>query len=79
MGQMSGYTFEKHTHYTTIRFTSELAEMPWDDVDESTRKVTDLVLDSGMHSVLVDLSELETLPSGVVASLVKTWKRMNER
>lgn len=76
---MSGYTFEKRTHYTTIRFTSELAEMPWEDVNTSTQKVTALVLDSGMHSVLVDLSELETLPSGVVASLVKTWKGMNER
>ena len=53
---MSGYTFEKHTHYTTIRFTSELSEMKWEDVDKSTSKVTELVLESGMHSVLVDLS-----------------------
>lgn len=76
---MSGYTFEKHTHYTTIRFTSELSEMKWEDVDKSTSKVTELVMESGMHSVLVDLSDLQTLPSGVVASLVKTWKGMNER
>lgn len=79
MGQMSGYSFEKHNHYSTIRFTSELSEMAWEDVDRSTKKVTELVLESKIHSVMVDLSELATLPSGVVASLVKTWKDMDER
>ena len=76
---MSGYTFEKHSHYCVLQFTPELLDMAWSDVEESTKRVTELVHDSGTKSVLVDLSTLENMPSGVVASLVRTWKGMDEK
>ncbi|MEO2018313.1 MAG: STAS domain-containing protein, partial [Fuerstiella sp.] len=46
---------------------------------EATKRVTQLVHDAPANSVLVDLSPLQTMPSGVVASLVRTWKGMDEK
>lgn len=76
---MNGVTFEKHSGYCTLRFTSELSEMPWKDVEEATKRIAQLVHDAPANSVLVDLSPLQTMPSGVVASLVRTWKGMDEK
>ena len=76
---MNGVTFEKHSGYCTLRFTPELSEMPWEDVEAATKRVTQLVHDAPANSVLVDLSPLQTMPSGVVASLVRTWKGMDEK
>jgi anti-anti-sigma factor len=76
---MNGVTFEKHSGYCTLRFTPELSEMPWKDVEQATKRVTQLVHDAPANSVLVDLSTLQTMPSGVVASLVQTWKGMDEK
>jgi anti-anti-sigma regulatory factor len=76
---MNGVTFEKHSGYCTLRFTADLSEMPWQDVEEATRRVAQLVHDSPADSVLVDLSSLQTMPRGVVASLVQTWKGMDEK
>ena len=39
-GAMNGVTFEKHSGYCTLRFTSELSEMAWKDVEEATKRVT---------------------------------------
>ncbi len=76
---MNGVTFEKHSGYCTLRFTPELSEVAWKDVEEATKRVTQQVHDAPANSVLVDLSPLQTMPSGVVASLVQTWKGMNEK
>ncbi len=76
---MNSVTFKKHSGYCTLRFTADLSEMPWKDVEEATRRVAQLVHDAPVDSVLVDLSSLQTMPSGVLASLVQTWKGMDEK
>ncbi|MCP4786942.1 MAG: STAS domain-containing protein [Fuerstiella sp.] len=76
---MNGVTFEEHSGYCTLRFAPELSEMQWKDVEEATKRATQLVHDAPANSVLVDLSTLQTMPSGVVASLVQTWKGMDEK
>jgi len=75
---MSGYSFEKHERYCTVQFTPELLDLEWNDLQQATERVTKLVHDAESQSVLVDLTQLKTMPSGVVASLVQTWKGMDE-
>lgn len=76
---MSGYIFEKHSGYCTLRFTPDLAKMEWNDIQAATGRVTELVAEAKTSSILVDLTQLETMPSGVVASLVQTWQGMDEQ
>ena len=68
---MNGVTFEKHSGYCILRFTPELSEMPREDVEKATRGVAQFLHDALMNSVLVDLSQLQTTPDGVVDSLVQ--------
>lgn len=76
---MSGFNFERRSDHCLLKFTPQLAEMTWADVESATEKVTQLVHDDPSHTVLVDLSALQSMPAGLVTSLVRTWKGMDER
>ncbi|MEQ9409743.1 MAG: STAS domain-containing protein [Fuerstiella sp.] len=75
---MSGFAFEKHSEYCTLRFTPDILEMTWTDLESATERVARLVRDAEADCVLVDLSRIDRLPSGLVASLVRLWKQLNE-
>ena len=75
---MSGYSFEEHPQFCTLRFTPELSEMQREDLESATKRVTELVQNASANTVLLDLSQITTIPSGIVASLVRTWQGMDE-
>lgn len=76
---MSGFTFEDHSKYCTLRYTAELAEMEWSEVEKATLQVTELVHNASTESVLIDLTPLQQLPVGLLASLLRTWKGLDEK
>ena len=75
---MSGFEFEKHSQYCTLRFTPAIAQMPWAEVEAATRQVNQSIHDAATKRVLVDLSQLQKIPAGLVASLVRTWKERDQ-
>ena len=75
---MSGFTFEKHSKHCTLRFTPAIAQMPWAEVEAVTGQVKKSIHEASTEFVLVDLSQLQKLPTGLVASLVRTWKELDE-
>ena len=76
---MSGFVFEKHPKYCAVHFTPDLEEMPWHDVENATALVSDLVHEAGTHAVLIDLSQLQKVPTGLLPSMVRVWKAMDTR
>lgn len=76
---MSGYVFEKHAHYCTLKFTSDLAQMQWADMESTAQQVSHAIDNAPGTSVLVDLSHLQTLPEGFIALLVRLWKELDKQ
>lgn len=76
---MSGFTFEKHADHFLLRFRPEIAEIPWPELEAETNSVIKLIHDAAVPSVIVDLVELQQIPSGLVAALVRAWKGMDEQ
>jgi len=74
---MSGFVFEKHSNYCALRFTPEMENMAWHDVESATKLIADRVHDAKMHAVLIDLSQLEKVPTGLLPSIVRIWKAMD--
>ncbi len=76
---MSGFVFEKHAKYCAVHFTPDLEEMPWNDVESATTSVSELVHEAGKHAVLIDLSQLQKVPTGLLPLMVRVWKAMDSR
>ncbi len=74
---MSGFVFEKHSNYCALRFTPEMENMAWHDVESATKLIADRIHDANMHAVLIDLSQLEKVPTGLLPSIVRIWKAMD--
>ena len=71
---MSGFAFEKSTDYCLLRFTPDVSGMSWTDLDAATKRVGKLIQEATSDAVLVDLSTLERLPTGLLATIVQAWK-----
>ncbi len=71
---MSGFTFEEHKGYAVVRFESVLYEMSWGDVEKEASEVVGKIKDGNTSRMLVDLSPIDMIQSGLVASLVRMWK-----
>lgn len=76
---MSGFIFENHSNYCTLRYTAKLAEMDLAALEEATRRIADQVREASTDLVLIDLSLLQELPTGLVVSLARTWKGLDEK
>jgi anti-anti-sigma factor len=74
---MSGFIFEKHSNYCALRFTPEMESMAWPDVENATKLISDRVHDANVHAVLIDLSQLQKVPAGLLPSIVRIWKAMD--
>lgn len=74
---MSGFIFEKHSNYCALRFTPEMEGMAWPDVENATKLISDRVHDANVHAVLIDLSQLQKVPPGLLPSIVRIWKAMD--
>jgi anti-anti-sigma factor len=53
--------------------------MDWPTLEEATRNITEELHNAKMDTVLIDLSLLQELPTGLFASLVRTWKGLDEK
>lgn len=71
---MSGFAFEEHKGYCVVRFETELHEMSWGDVEKEAAEVVQKLQAANAARMIVDLSPMELIQSGLVASLVRMWK-----
>jgi anti-anti-sigma factor len=53
--------------------------MPWDRLEEATRSAVEVIKSARRSHVLVDLSDLQAIGSGTVASLVRIWKSLDRK
>ena len=73
------YNIEQIRTYCRVEVKPELADMPWDRLEEATRSTVETIKSTRRSQLLVDLSHLETIRSGTVASLVRIWKSLNKK
>ena len=73
------YNFEQIRTYCRVEVKPELADMPWDQLEEATRSTVEAIKSTRRSQLLVDLSHLETIRSGAVASLVRIWKSLHKK
>ena len=76
---MSGFAFEKHKGYCVVQFESGLPDMSWTDVEKQTTEVVNSLKEARANRVLIDLSPMEMIQSGLVAALVRIWKATEEQ
>lgn len=75
---MSGFVFEKHASYCVLGFTTALEAMSSNDVESATAVLSDLVRDAGTSAVQIDMSRLQRIPAGLLPSLVRVWKAIEQ-
>lgn len=75
---MSGFVFEKHSRYCVLGFTAALEAMSSNEVEDATAVLSDLVRDAGSSAVQIDMSRLQKIPGGLLPSLVRVWKAMEQ-
>ena len=73
------YNIEQIRTYCRVEVKPELADMQWDRLEEATRSTIEAIKSTRRPQLLVDLSDLETIRSGTVASLVRIWKSLDKK
>jgi anti-anti-sigma factor len=73
------YHVEQIRTYCRVDVTPELAETEWERLEEATSAAVAAIKSARRSHVLVDLSDLRTIGSGTVASLVRIWKSLNKK
>lgn len=74
---MTGYAFEKQTEFSVVRFSADLLEMERAEIEGKTAGITQLAKDAALPAVLVDLTELQRPPQGLVALLVQLRRELD--
>lgn len=77
--QTEPYHIERIRTYCRLEVRPELADIPWERLEEATRLTIQTIKSSRRGHILIDLSHLETIHSGFVASLVRIWKSLNKK
>ncbi|MFH5804922.1 STAS domain-containing protein [Alienimonas sp. DA493] len=71
--------FEQDGNLLIITLLPELAEVPWADVEEIGSSLENRVLDRDKPQVIVDLTPLAHMGSGMVALVVRIWKAAQQQ
>ncbi len=71
--------FEQEGNLLIITLLPELAEVPWADVEEIGSSLESRVLDHDKPQVIVDLTPLAHMGSGMVALVVRIWKAAQQQ
>ena len=71
--------FEQDGNLLIITLLPELAEVPWADVEEIGSSLERRVLDRDKPQVIVDLTPLAHMGSGMVALVVRIWKAAQQQ
>jgi anti-anti-sigma factor len=72
--QMTGFEFEQNPGYAVVRFKTELHEMSWGDVENEASEIIEKMKAVNTSRILVDLTAMDLIQSGLVAALVRMWK-----
>ncbi|MCH2202510.1 MAG: STAS domain-containing protein [Fuerstiella sp.] len=75
---MSGFFFDDRSGYTIVRFESTLPDMSWGDVESEAAEISDKLRKANTGNVIVDLTPMTLIQSGLVASMVRMWKATEE-
>ena len=73
------FKVEKLRGYCLIGLESELPNLHWDDLQAATNKAIDSIKLTKQTKLLVDLSPLKTINSGMIAALLRIWKSLDQR
>ena len=71
-------TLEQDGGTSVITLRPELTQLPWADVDQIGTSIEKRIRDRDKPQVVVDLSPLDHMGSGLVALVVRVWKVVNE-
>lgn len=71
---MTGFDFEENLGYSVVRFKTDLHEMSWGDVENETSEILGKLKAANTSRILVDLTSMDLIQSGLVAALVRMWK-----
>ncbi len=72
----SPYSLEKVRGYCVIEFGSEFSNINWGELQESTGTLIREVAELGVSRVMIDLTKVERVNSGLIAILVRVWKSL---
>lgn len=73
------YNVEQIHTFCRVELTPELADMPWEILEEATRSTIETIKSTRRSHVLIDLSDVRTIGSGTAASLVRIWKSLDKK
>jgi anti-anti-sigma regulatory factor len=73
------YDIEQIRTYCRVEVKPELADMPWEQLEEATRSTIATIKSTRRSHLLVDLSHLQTIGSGTAASLLRIWKSLDKK
>lgn len=71
---MTGFEFEQNPGYAVVRFKTELHAMSWGDVENESSEIVEKLKAANTSRILVDLTAMDLIQSGLVAALVRMWK-----
>jgi anti-anti-sigma factor len=70
---------QRQKRFDTVQFLPNGATMNWHEVEAATTDVVRQLRESEHLNVMVDLSQMRMINSGLIASLVRIWKVTKER
>jgi anti-anti-sigma regulatory factor len=70
---------QSQKRFNSVQFLPSGMTKDWDEVEAATDDVIRRLKASEHLSVMVDLSQMQMINSGLIASLVRIWKAMKER
>lgn len=71
--------FKEFRDYCLITFQPHLMEMDWTGVDAGTCEVIEKLQAAKHNRVVIDLSKMPMINSGLIAALVRIWKATQQR
>lgn len=73
------YSVQKIRGYCAVDMGSKFADISWADLQDSTSSMIDEIKSMKTSRVLVDLTHLEHINSGLIAVLLRIWKTLDPK
>ena len=71
---MNGFSFSENQGHAVVRFLTELLDMSWADVEKEAAEIVKQIKSTETSRLIIDLTPMHLIQSGLVASLVRMWK-----
>ena len=76
---MTGFSFSENRGHSVVRFQAELLDMSWGDVETEAAEIVKQIKSTESSRLIIDLTPMHLIQSGLVASLVRMWKATDGR